>query len=106
MPNIGFPSIAFARYHLECPLCKKDKGTVSITEPDGEHINLECKTCGNLGTITEFAWDWATPSGITLRDHGRDAAELLTIWLHDNPPSAVTQLGAVARRAEAEDPGA
>lgn len=98
MPNADFVTVAHARYRLECPLCEKAKGQVMITEPDGNHIKLECKTCGVLGT-TEFSWDWYCPAGVLVQDHGAAAAEVLAVWLFDNPPNPVTQLAAIARRA-------
>ncbi len=99
--------VSHARYHLECPLCNRAKGQVLITEQDrapngmGGYLRMECKTCGPLGQ-TEIEWDWAVPAGTRISEHGRDAAEMLTVWLVDHPPPAVDQLAAVARRAEAE----
>lgn len=93
-----------ARYHLACPLCKKAKGQVLISERAvTTHVttHLACKTCGDLGTI-DWTWDWATPSGLSARDHGLAAAEIITVRLSDNPPNVVTQLAALARRSALE----
>lgn len=102
-----YAAVAHARYALECPLCNKAKGQVLITERRhtqtsfGGFLHVECKDCGPLGQ-TEIEWDWASPAGTRLSDHGRDAAEVLTVWLMDHPPPAVDQLAAIARRAEAK----
>ena len=109
MPNWQeYGVVSFARYALECPLCNKAKGQVLITESRhpllggyGGFLHVECKTCGPLGQ-TDIEWDWACPAGTTLREHGQSAAEMLTVWLMDNPPQVVDQLASIARRAEAE----
>jgi len=100
--------VSHARYALECPLCNKARGQVLITErcqtanSYGGLLHMECKTCGELGQ-TEIAWDWAVPAGTRMSEHGRDAAEILTVWLMDHPPSAVVQLAAIARRIGPEN---
>lgn len=102
---IDYGSVVHARYHLECPQCNKAKGQVLITEQTrlgtSPHIVMTCKDCGLLGRA-EFDWDWAVPVGVSQGVHGRDAAEALTIWLADHPPSAVDQLARIGRSAEAE----
>ena len=104
MSNFNYQHCAAARYHLECPSCHKSKGQVDIEQhgnPGDWTLKLTCKTCGNLGT-TDFDWDFSTPTGVTMDQHGAALGRILTVWLVDNPPPVVDQLGAIARREEDE----
>lgn len=105
MPNIdGGMNAAYAafRWHMACPLCKKAEGAITVkeTETNGtRQSEVICKDCGSLGKMN-YLFDFACPSGITEIEHGKAAAILFSMWFVDNPPDAVQQLAAVARRHE------
>ena len=101
MANFDWSVAAAARYHLVCPLCKEGHGHVEIEEC-GRTLRVTCKTCGKLGDTT-WEWDFAVPSGISQDHHGQSLGRILTVWFKDNPPDAITTLGAIGRRAEEEE---
>ena len=107
MPNFDWMTGAAVRYHLVCLGCNRGRGHVEIevqTSPSAEQIVLTCKTCGHLGTITTFNFDFTRPSGVTASDHARGIAEIMQVWMADHPQPVVDALGAIVRRAETHRP--
>jgi len=107
MPNMDFnsPALATARWHMECPLCLKAKGSISFKESiPASGTEIICERCGLLG-VSDYVFDWAIPPGVTSVEHGQAASILFSMWLKDNPPDAVTQLAAVANRPPALQSG-
>ena len=86
-------SLASARWHMRCPLCKEAEGVITFKEMGavnnlghqyGDGTEITCETCGVLGK-SPLLFDFACPSGITEIEHGRAAAILFAMWLRDNP---------------------
>ena len=113
MPNIDggqSASYASARWHMKCPLCKKAEGALQFKEvakSQGTGLatftEIICETCGSLGK-SPMQFDFACPSGITEIEHGKAAAILFAMYLKDNPPDVIQQLGAVhSRSVESEN---
>jgi transcription elongation factor Elf1 len=105
MPNFDKDSATTlaARYYLRCPLCRQAEGAVMLDQNGGQ-IHVTCKQCGQLGVLKDY-YDWACPAGISALEQGKSVAVVLQVMLADNPPDAVTQLGAIARRTTALQSG-
>lgn len=106
--NWDVNSLALTRWHLVCPLCKGDKGkvTLDVCQRDSKVVSdtrdllIGCKDCGEIATCRTLDFDFATPAGIPPLAHCEAIAALIQIWLYDNPPSVIQQLAALADRPD------